>query len=125
MSARRTVVLVEDHRPVAMMYAIGLEVRGFRVVTFDSGTALFGRLGDVKPDVIVLDWVLPGIDGAHVFASLVRDTRTRDTPILILSALAHPDAEREGALKAGAAAWLEKVHTPPRVLAQKIDELLG
>ncbi len=124
MSARPTVVLVEDQHAVAAMYMIGLEVRGFRVLLFDRGTALFGRLGDLKPDAIILDWMLPGIDGAHVFATLRRDTRTHDVPILILSAMANPGAERDSALKAGAAAWLEKVHTPPRVLAQKIHELL-
>jgi len=124
-SARPTVVLVEDQRPVAVMYMIGLEVRGFKVLLFDRGTALFGRLGEVKPDAIVLDWMLPGIDGAHVFATLRRDTRTREVPILILSAMANPGPERDSALKAGAAAWLEKVHTPPRVLAQKIHELLA
>ncbi len=125
MNARPTVVLVEDSRPVAAMYSIALEVRGFRVVLFNSGTALFGRLSELKPDVIVLDWMLPGIDGAHVFATLRRDARTSEIPILILSALSNPDAERDRALKAGAAAWLEKAHTPPRVLAETIRGLLG
>lgn len=124
-SPTRTVVLVEDERAVAEMYRIGLEARGFRVVICGSGAALFGRLGGLKPDVIVLDWMLPGIDGAHVFASLRRDTRTDEVPVLILSALRNPDAERDSALRAGAAAWLEKVHTPPRVLVEKIRQLLG
>jgi two-component system, OmpR family, phosphate regulon response regulator PhoB len=125
MSGRPTVVLVEDERPVAAMYMIGLEVRGFRVLLFNSGTALLGQLAELTPDVIVLDWMLPGIDGAHVFATLRRDTRTRDIPILILSALSNPNVERDSALKAGASAWLEKAHTPPKVLAQKIQELLA
>jgi DNA-binding response OmpR family regulator len=122
----RTVVLVEDDRPVAQMYMIGLEARGFRVVVCDSGAALFGRLATtLKPDVIVLDWLLPGVHGAQVFAALRRDTRADGVPVLVLSAISNPDAERTAALKAGVAAWLEKTHTPPRALAEAISHVLG
>jgi two-component system phosphate regulon response regulator PhoB len=118
------VVLVEDERAVAEMYMIGLEARGYRVVLCDSGETLFGRLAGLSPDVIVLDWMLPGIDGAHLFAALRRDTRVDDVPVLVLSALSKPDLERERALRAGVAAWLEKVRTPPRVLAEEISRVL-
>ena len=120
----RTVVLVEDEHAVAHLYMVGLEARGFHVVLFDSGAALFGRLADLTPDVIVLDWMLPGLDGAHVLAALRRDARTDQVPILVLSALSEPDRERDWAIRAGVEAWLEKAHTPPRKLADKITEVL-
>lgn len=121
----RTVVLVEDERAVGEMYMIGLQARGFRVVLCDSGAMLFGRLAQLRPDVIVLDWLLPGIDGAHVFARLREDARTGGVPVLVLSALSGPGGEREAALRSGIAAWLEKAHTPPRKLAEKILEVIG
>lgn len=118
-------MFVEDDRAVAHMYMIGLEARGFRLVLCDSGATLFGRLASLRPDVIVLDWLLPGVDGAQVFAALRRDERVTGVPVLVLSGLAHPDAERAAALKAGVVAWLEKSHTTPRMLADAIADLLG
>ncbi|HZQ49121.1 MAG TPA: response regulator [Candidatus Dormibacteraeota bacterium] len=124
-SPAHTVVLVEDDRVVAHMYMIGLQARGFRIVLCDSGDTLFGRLASLDADVIVLDWLLPGVDGAQVFAALRRDDRVRDVPVLVLSSLSHPDAERTAALKSGVVAWLEKAHTTPRMLADVISDLLA
>ena len=120
-----TVVLVEDESMTAKMYTIGLEACGFRVVVCESAATLFGQLPDLRPDVIVLDWILPGIDGAHVFARLRQDARIKSVPVLVLSALPQPSRERDLALRAGIAAWLEKKTSPPRVVAEAISKVLG
>ena len=121
----RSVILVEDDRTVADMYRLGLEFHGFQVSIKGSGADLFGTLGGQVPDVIVLDYDLPGAKGDEVLESIRLDDRTRGAIVFMLSNF---PATHLGAIdrvfRAGAIAWLEKTKTPPRLLAEKLGEAL-
>jgi len=122
----RSVILVEDDRTVADMYRLGLEFHGFQVSIKGSGDELFGTLENRVPDIIVLDYDLPGANGDEVLERIRLDDRTRGAIVFMLSNF---PATYRGAIdrvfRAGAIAWLEKTKTPPRMLAEKLAEALA
>jgi len=80
----RRILVVEDDRHIAEALKLNLELQGYEVDIADTGTAGLRKWKDLAPDLIVLDIMLPGIDGL----SILRSVRLEDeqVPILILSA---------------------------------------
>jgi len=101
-----------------------LQIAGYRVASFPHARALMAALVVGVPDLLVLDWNLPGLHGLDLLERLRQDDRTRDLRILILSHLVAVDGELDMALQAGVLAWLEKSKTPPQRLAEKVAEVL-
>lgn len=114
-------MLVDDDPAMAEMYALGLDRSGFRVKLLHDADALFEALDRETPDLLVLDWELPGWTGGEVIEELRRDRRASDIPVFILSS--HPGSAAAADL-AGAWAWLEKPRTMPGQLARKLAEAL-
>ena len=124
--SRRSVILVDDDRQTTEMYRLGLEMLGFTVSVAADGPGLFAALEAGLPDVVVLDWDLPGEPGDAVLRRLREDYRAAFLPVFILSNFpASRDGHVDRVFEAGALAWLEKVKTPPHVLAAKLTEALG
>lgn len=122
----RTVILVDDDQAIADLYRLGLELSGFSVVVAPDSPALFRALDDHVPDLIVLDWQLPGMQGDEVLQQVRLDPRTRPVPVLMLSNFPPPeDGAVDRVFMAGALGWLEKSKTTPDRLAQKLIEVLG
>ena len=120
MSAR--VLVVEDEPHIQELVAVNLEHAGHRVVRAasaeDADTAIRAEL----PDVIVLDWMLPGESGLAFVRRLRADPRTRSLPILMLTARAMETDKLLG-LEAGADDYLTKPFSP-RELAARIKAVL-
>lgn len=124
--ASARVILVEDDPAVAVMYRLGLEHHGFDVITVGSGAELFGTLDGTRPDVIVLDYQLPGPNGAEVLEMIRGDCRIKDAQVLMLSNFPPThDGAVDRVFKFGALAWLEKAKTSPGALALKLTEALS
>jgi CheY-like chemotaxis protein len=121
----RSVILVDDDPSTAEMYRAGLEEFGYRVRVEHDGPGLFQALEVDVPDVLILDWQLPGMLGDEILERVRFDPRTRALRVFMLS---NYPAEKDGAIDrvflAGAVAWLEKVKTPPSRLAAKLGEAL-
>ncbi len=98
-----------------------LEFQGRDVLEVSDGAEAVGAARALRPDVIVLDLVMPGMDGWRAAAALRADPRTRNIPILALTAAALPD-DRERALAAGCDRVLSKPISLGE-LAAVIDEL--
>ena len=117
-----SILIVDDVSDTREMYAFYFRRQGFTVFT-----ALDGRNGlDVamaqRPDVIVMDLSMPGMDGITVTRALKRDARLREIPILILTG--YPmRAVQDGALEAGADGFLTKPCLPDD-LEQHVRRLL-
>jgi len=122
----RSVLLVDDDPDIARMYQAGLEAFGFRVRVAGDGPGLFRAVEAELPDILVLDWNLPGMRGDEVLQRVRLDERTRALPVFMLS---NYPGEKDGAIDrvflAGALAWLQKASTPPAVLAEKLTEALA
>jgi len=120
MSAR--VLVVEDEPHIQELVAVNLEHAGHRVVRAasaeDADTAIRAEL----PDVIVLDWMLPGESGVAFARRLRGDPRTRDLPIIMLTARAMEQDKISG-LEAGADDYLTKPFSP-KELAARIKAVL-
>ncbi len=122
---RGSVLLVEDDPDTAAMYQLGLEHLGFEVAVSPDGPSLFRAVESWLPDIVVLDWQLPGWFGDEVLRRMRRDSRLASVPVFILSNFPSiKDGAIDRVFADGALAWLEKVSTPPDVLAEKLSEAL-
>jgi CheY-like chemotaxis protein len=107
---KRPVVLVVDDDPDARdMYGLYLKAMGCRVYTAPDGLIAIQKARLRHPDVIVMDLAMPRLDGCAATARLKRETRTRDIPIIALSAV---QISRASARAAGCDAYLAKPCTP-------------
>jgi two-component system phosphate regulon response regulator PhoB len=122
----RFVILVDDDEAIAEMYRLGLEHAGFRVRVLGDAHALFRALAEEVPDILVLDWQLPGMSGAEALELLRRDVRGATLPVFMLSNyLGDQNGGVDRVFAAGALAWLRKPVTPPSVLAERLTEALA
>ena len=72
MASRAKVLIVEDNSDVRRLYAIGLNQRGFEVKLAANGAEAVERIAAEKPDVVLLDWLMPLMDGGEVLTSSAR-----------------------------------------------------
>jgi CheY-like chemotaxis protein len=100
----RQVLLVEDDASVRSTLAAILEDEGWQIVSVSNGFDALASLEQLDPDVIVLDWMMPVVDGEK-FLQALREDQHRDTPVLVISAGRIPE---ESARTAGADAYLRK-----------------
>jgi phosphate regulon transcriptional regulator PhoB len=112
-----TVLLVEDERDIADLVRYHVEKAGMRLVhAADGGAAL--RLARAElPDVIVLDLMLPGLDGLEVCRQLRRDAATRRLPIIMLTARGE-EVDRVVGLELGADDYVVKPFSPRELIAR-------
>ena len=123
MSRDQTVLLVEDDEDNRIVYTTMLEHFGFRVVQAGDGEAAITLAHDERPDIVIMDISIPGIDGWAVTARLGEDLATRGTPVVAVTAHAHP-RHRERARELGCAGYLTKPCEPHRLLAE-IRRIIG
>jgi DNA-binding response OmpR family regulator len=83
-----TVLVVDDDPVIVNLLRVNFEIEGYSVVTATGGEAGLARAHSGAPDVIVLDVMMPGIDGIEVARRLRSDEATRKIPIILLSAKA-------------------------------------
>lgn len=105
----RLVLVVDDDADTRELYTVGLAGLGFHVETARDGVEGVARAITLEPDVIVLDFAMPTMDGGQAALLLAEDPRTRGIPILMLSAFADL-IPRD--VRLGCAAFLAKPCTP-------------
>lgn len=93
-STGRTVLVVEDEADVMLAFRIMLETAGYGVMEASSGEQALEKLDHALPDAIVLDILLPGIDGWEVLERLRQSDRARDVPVIVATASASPEYAR-------------------------------
>lgn len=103
-------------------YALG-EIGGITVDTAPDGSEALAAVGRVAPDAILLDYMMPGMDGDEVLAVLKSSPATWDIPVVFLTAVDDEDVH-QSLLAAGAAGCLEKPFDP-MTLADDLRDLLG
>ncbi|MDQ4028560.1 MAG: response regulator transcription factor [Actinomycetota bacterium] len=111
---RGSVLVVEDDATVAEVVARYLELDGFDVVCVGNGQAALRAVAEVAPDIVVLDIMLPGIDGLEICRRL---RGTSAIPIIMLTALGH-ESDRIVGLELGADDYLTKPFSPRELVAR-------
>lgn len=120
---RAHVLLVEDDEFLANIYKTKFEMEGFKVSVALNGEA---GLADVKkkcPDIVILDILLPKMDGFVVLEKLKADPETKHVPVILLTNLGQKDDVEKG-LKLGAADYLIKAHFKPSETVEKVKKVL-
>lgn len=116
------ILLVEDERDILEMVQYNLEQAGFDVIPAEDGETALEAVRETLPALIVLDLMLPGIDGLEVCKLLKQDARTRDVPILMLTARSE-EVDRIVGLELGADDYVVKPFSP-RELVLRIRAIL-
>jgi DNA-binding response OmpR family regulator len=91
-----TVLVVEDDEMVADVVRVNLEAEGFEVVHAPNGAAGLAAIAQRRPDLVLLDVMMPEIDGWAVLTQLREDQATRDLPVIMLTAKAMPADQVRG-----------------------------
>ena len=124
MSSRVAVLLVEDDAAIAEMYRLGLEAAGFAVTVAADGKQGLQAARESQPDLVVLDIMMPGMNGMEVLEAIRTDPVLAPLPVLILSNSELGRDQRARARRLGVLAWLTKVQYPPIRLARRLGRLV-
>ena len=116
MSAKQ-ILIVEDERAIREMIAFGLKRAGFEVREAEDCRAARSALADRRPDLLLVDWMLPDTSGLEFTRALKRDRETRDLPVIMLTARA-AEADKVAGLDGGADDYLTKPFSPRELLAR-------
>jgi two-component system, OmpR family, phosphate regulon response regulator PhoB len=121
--SHRTVVVVDDDIDLCSSIEVALVSRGYRVVTVPNGLELLAVLAGKKPDLILLDVMMPAVNGLDLCRALKRSPEFRDIPVVLMSALESGN-DVQFALTNGAAEYLQKPFQLTQLMAS-VDELVG
>ncbi len=121
---KTTILLVEDDPFLLSMYSTKFEIENFLVVTADDGEKGVELARSDLPDIILLDIMLPKMNGFEVLENLKKNKSTAGIPVILLTNLNQKD-EIERGLALGADDYLIKAHFMPSEVVDKIKKVLG
>ena len=104
---QRTVLIIEDEEDAADMFAEMMRVSGYRVLKTTSSTPALTMMSDEKPDVVILDIMMPEISGLDILRQMRRDPALVNIPVVVVSAKSLP-ADIKIGMEAGASIYLTK-----------------
>ena len=116
MSFKR-VLIVDDEAPIREMLVLALTMAGYQCQEADNAQAAMAEVVDDRPDLILLDWMMPGTSGIELARRLKRDNLTADIPIIMLTAKGDEDNKVLG-LEAGADDYITKPFSPRELVAR-------
>jgi DNA-binding response OmpR family regulator len=118
------ILLIEDDPFLLKMYTTKFELEGFRVITADDGEKGIKTVLSEKPNIILLDLMLPKINGFDVLKRIKENEKTKNIPVILLTNLSQRD-EIEKGFALGAVDYLIKAHFMPSEVVMKIKNILN
>jgi two-component system phosphate regulon response regulator PhoB len=115
--AETRILVVEDEQPIRDLIAFGLRRAGFQVAMAEHSQAALASIGDKRPDLILVDWMLPDTSGLELTRQLRRDANTRDIPIMMLTARAD-ESDKVAGLEGGADDYVTKPFSARELVAR-------
>src|SRR3989344_2807823 len=119
------ILLVDDDSLLVRMYQKKLQNDGFIVAIADDGLTALQQIPDFKPDLIVLDIMMPKMNGLEVLAKLKEQKTTEKIPVILLTNVGASDEDIDRGLDLGAVAYLVKAGNRPKAVVGKIKEILA
>jgi two-component system phosphate regulon response regulator PhoB len=116
------ILIVEDEEALTLLLRYNLETQGYEVETIARGDEADTRLREGTPDLVILDWMLPGLSGIELCRRLRARPQTRQLPIIMLTARGE-ESERVRGLATGADDYIVKPFSVPELLA-RVNALL-
>ncbi|WP_290696887.1 phosphate regulon transcriptional regulator PhoB [Amphritea sp.] len=117
MTSGKRVLIVDDEAPIREMIAVALEMAGYECLEADSAQSAHPMIVDSLPDMILLDWMMPGISGIEFARRLRKDEMTSDIPIIMLTAKTDEDNKIQG-LETGIDDYITKPFSPRELVAR-------
>ncbi|CDK97778.1 DNA-binding response regulator in two-component regulatory system with PhoR (or CreC) [Magnetospirillum gryphiswaldense MSR-1 v2] len=117
MDMKPLILIVEDEAALATMLRYNLEKEGYRVCEAGDGEEALTLVSERKPDLVVLDWMLPSLSGIEVCRQLRRKPATRELPIIMLTARGEEGDKIRG-LNTGADDYMTKPFSLPELMAR-------
>lgn len=114
---RIKVLIVEDEVAIVTLLRYNLEKEGFTVITTGDGEEAVHMIKEHRPDIVVLDWMLPGMTGVEVCKHVRWNQDIKNTPIIMLSARGE-EGDRIRGLDSGADDYMVKPFSPPELIAR-------
>lgn len=111
------VLIVEDEPPLVELLSYNLEKEGFRISIARDGDEALLAVEERRPDLVLLDWMLPYVSGIEICRRIRRNPETRDLPIILLTARGEED-DRVRGLEAGADDYVVKPFSPSELIAR-------
>lgn len=119
----KKILIVEDDKFLRELIAKKLLSENYEAMEAKNGEEGIKKITNEKPDLVLLDLILPGIDGFEVLKQAKADPQTAEIPVIVLSNLGQRDDVEKG-LGLGAADFLIKAHFTPREIIEKIKNIL-
>jgi DNA-binding response OmpR family regulator len=119
-----TILVVDDDPVIQKLLEVNFEMEGYAVATANDGAEALATVAASLPDVVVLDVMMPKLDGIEVVRRMKADAATAGVPVLLLSARAQAKDIDEG-LGAGADAYMTKPFDPVELLGRVASLLKG
>lgn len=116
--------IIEDDQLIAQMYRMKLEAEGFDVDIAETGMSGIEMVAERKPDLILLDYTLPDVDGSAVLKEIRRDGAAADTPVIVLTNM-DSDAVSDELSRWHIVDYIVKANLTPREVVAKIKKVLG
>jgi CheY-like chemotaxis protein len=116
-SPRPLVLVADDDPDILLLMTLTLERDGYDVVAAKDGLSALEAAVERVPHLVLLDLMMPGLDGCEVTRRLRREPTTKDLPIVIVTAAAE-ESQAARALEAGANAYMKKPFSPRELLAK-------
>ncbi|MBN1886518.1 MAG: hybrid sensor histidine kinase/response regulator [Thermoflexales bacterium] len=120
--SKYTILIVDDNPTNLAVLSDSLRAHGFKIVVARDGEKGFERAVYKQPDLILLDVMMPGVDGFETCARLKAEAQTRDIPVIFMTALANTESKVEG-FGAGAVDYITKPFQQEEVLARLTTHL--
>jgi len=121
---KQKILIIEDDGFLASIYAQKLELEGFEVAFATNGEDGLKLAQKDKPDLILLDLLMPQMDGFEVLEKVKADSATKDIKVLVLSNLGQKE-DVDRCMKLGAVGYMIKAHSLPEETVKRIKEILG
>src|ERR1700690_939426 len=116
MTAKR-ILIIEDEKAIRDLIAFGLRRAGYEVKEAEDCREARARIADARPDLMLVDWMLPDMSGLELTRSLKRAKDTEEIPVIMLTARAE-EQDKVGGLEGGADDYITKPFSPRELLAR-------
>ncbi len=113
----RRILVVEDEAPIREMLCFVLEQKGYHAIEAEDYDTALGKISEPYPDLILLDWMLPGGSGINLIKHLKREELTRNIPVVMLTARGEEEDKVRG-LEVGADDYITKPFSPKELVAR-------
>ena len=117
------ILIIEDDTFIMDMYRTKFEMAGYKILMAEDGNKGIKMIKENKPDLVILDVIMPQIDGFEVLKTIKMDSNLKDIPVILLTNLGQKENIEDG-LKLGADDYVIKAHFTPEEVVGKVEKVL-